>query len=487
MARAAVLLAVALLFAQSPVGRPGGTIAGVAVDVDGGALPGTTITVNAGSIVRTAVTDPFGRFFITGLPDGRYTAAARLVGFEGASHEDIDVTRGRSTHVKFVLRIACLGHVDYIDNGLPWVINQSDVIAHIRIPALDTPAACPATPSVNHCACTLHQPAVLQLLKGHLGESRQLRLIQNRANIRGEEPPYVPGDEFIAFLKLDVSARAFDRVSGPLYMFRIRNGRIDLGGRTLTSFTDGMTVAEFRDAIQALTQAAGEKAGRVTGVATDMTGAAIPGATITLRWAESERTVFTDGRGAFSFYDVPPGRYAVIASLQGFYSLPHRGVVVSPGASATLMFELETDCMRPGEDAVDLGLAGMRNEAELIAHIRITALVPPAACAMRSHCACTLHHATVLRAIKGQPLRELRLLQEGAGYASVERPYAAGDEFIALLKRDDESHAFVRMTGPRYMFRVRNDRVDLEGRALPGFRNGMTVAEFEKALAAMTR
>jgi hypothetical protein len=104
---------------------------------------------------------------------------------------------------------------------------------------------------------------------------------------------------------------------------------------------------------------------------------------------------------------------------------------------------------------------------------------------MESHCSCTLHHATVVRVIRGQPLRELRLLQEGAGYATREQPYAAGDEFIAFLKRDDKNHAFARTNGPRYIFRVRDGRVDLAGRSLPGFTDGMSVAEFERALRAV--
>lgn len=222
--------------------------------------------------------------------------------------------------------------------------------------------------------------------------------------------------------------------------------------------------------------------GRVTGIATDSSGAPMPGTTITLRWETSERTVVTDSRGAFSFYDVPQGQYAVIASLQGFYSAPHTGVALSPGGSAALVFELVTDCMRAADTAPDRGVGWAVSEADLIAHIRIPALVPASACSIPSHCTCTLHHASVLRVVRGQPLRELRLIQEGAGYGMAERPYVPGDEFIAFLKRDDRNHAYQRLAGANYMFPVRDGRVYLAGRRLQGFTDGMTVPAFLEAL-----
>jgi hypothetical protein len=89
--------------------------------------------------------------------------------------------------------------------------------------------------------------------------------------------------------------------------------------------------------------------------------------------------------------------------------------------------------------------------------------------------------------MKGKPPREFRLLQGGAGYGTGERPYAPGDEFIAFLKRDAESHGFGRVMGPHYVFPVRDGRVgaDVTGRLPPGFRDGMTIAEFERALRAV--
>lgn len=237
-------------------------------------------------------------------------------------------------------------------------------------------------------------------------------------------------------------------------------------------------------AVFALALATQPQPGRVTGVVTDTGGGLIPGTTITLRSAQSERTTVTDTKGAFVFDNVPPGRYAAIASLVGFYGEPHTDVIVSSGGHVSLKFELVTDCLS-SVDYIDRGIASAVKEADVIAHIRIPAPARPLACAVVPHCTCTLHGASVMLVLQGQPPRDLRLLQEGAGYASAERPYAPGDEFIAFLKRDDKNHAFGRVAGPTYMFRVRNGRVEFTGRVPAGFNTGMTVAEFDRALRLM--
>lgn len=222
--------------------------------------------------------------------------------------------------------------------------------------------------------------------------------------------------------------------------------------------------------------------GHVTGFVTDTAGGLIPGTTITLRSGERERTAVTDAQGAFSFSDVPPGRYAVVASLHGFYGQPHTDVIVTAGGTVYLKFELLTDCLAH-VDYVDMGLPWTLREADLVAHIRVAR--PDAACAMSSVCSCTLHSASVLSVLKGQPLSEIRMLQEGAGFSSTERPYAAGDEFIAFLKRDNTNHAFARIAGPLYMLRVRDGRVHFGGRPPPaGLKEGMTISEFANALRA---
>jgi uncharacterized protein (DUF2141 family) len=59
--------------------------------------------------------------------------------------------------------------------------------------------------------------------------------------------------------------------------------------------------------------------GSIRGVATDDTGAAIPGSAVTLKSVDQSttRTAVSDGSGAFLFENLKPGRYTVSVALAG--------------------------------------------------------------------------------------------------------------------------------------------------------------------------
>lgn len=65
-------------------------------------------------------------------------------------------------------------------------------------------------------------------------------------------------------------------------------------------------------------RAAAQPAQALRGTVVDATGAALPGATVTLAANGVGRKATTDGVGAFVFQDVPRGSYTVTAALQGF-------------------------------------------------------------------------------------------------------------------------------------------------------------------------
>src|SRR5204863_2256568 len=58
----------------------------------------------------------------------------------------------------------------------------------------------------------------------------------------------------------------------------------------------------------------------VAGVVADITGAVLPDAQVELISAPANvvKTASTDGSGAFRFDDVPPGRYQIRVSFEGF-------------------------------------------------------------------------------------------------------------------------------------------------------------------------
>src|SRR5258705_6380893 len=82
--------------------------------------------------------------------------------------------------------------------------------------------------------------------------------------------------------------------------------------------------------------------GRLGGVVRDATGAAVPGATVTITNAATNatQTVTSSADGSYSA-NVPPGTYTVTVSLRGFGRQTRRELKVDGGAAAAADFALE--------------------------------------------------------------------------------------------------------------------------------------------------
>jgi hypothetical protein len=91
--------------------------------------------------------------------------------------------------------------------------------------------------------------------------------------------------------------------------------------------------------------AQGAVTGRIEGVVKDTTGAALPGVTVT---ASSDALVMrqvntvTDGRGVYRFPALPPGKYAVEATLSGFQTARREGVrlILSQAIAVDLVMDV---------------------------------------------------------------------------------------------------------------------------------------------------
>src|SRR5262249_26378147 len=74
--------------------------------------------------------------------------------------------------------------------------------------------------------------------------------------------------------------------------------------------------------------------GTVSGTVKDPQGGVIPGAAVTLT-SDTRGTklsdVFTNDQGDFTFVNVPPDKYTIAVSMQGFKPAKQSGVSVSPG------------------------------------------------------------------------------------------------------------------------------------------------------------
>jgi iron complex outermembrane recepter protein len=90
----------ALVVGAAPLAAQGGTVRGTISDSSGATLPNATVVVE-GTESR-GVSGPQGQYEIRGVPAGRYTARARLIGFQ-AGTATIEVTAGGEVRQDFTL------------------------------------------------------------------------------------------------------------------------------------------------------------------------------------------------------------------------------------------------------------------------------------------------------------------------------------------------------------------------------------------------
>jgi len=83
--------------------------------------------------------------------------------------------------------------------------------------------------------------------------------------------------------------------------------------------------------------------GAITGTVTDQTGAAVPGATVTLKNTETgvSRSALSSETGKYEARSLPNGTYEISASLAGFRSVVRSGVALAVGQNAVVDFALQ--------------------------------------------------------------------------------------------------------------------------------------------------
>jgi len=113
--------------------------------------------------------------------------------------------------------------------------------------------------------------------------------------------------------------------------------------------------------------------GTILGTVKDTTGASVPGATVTIRNADTGavRTVMTDTSGAFDVPELPTGHYEVKAEHQGFKTFVRAGVTLDVAQQAVINFTLDVgattqEVVVTGEAPIvntqDATLGGLVNE-----------------------------------------------------------------------------------------------------------------------------
>ena len=83
--------------------------------------------------------------------------------------------------------------------------------------------------------------------------------------------------------------------------------------------------------------------GRIQGMVTDPSGAAVPGAQLTVSGPAlmTPRTTTTQSDGSYVFEQLPPGAYELSVAASGFSNLVQRGIVINPGFTATIRPQLK--------------------------------------------------------------------------------------------------------------------------------------------------
>ena len=87
--------------------------------------------------------------------------------------------------------------------------------------------------------------------------------------------------------------------------------------------------------------------GGVTGIVEDTSGAAVPGATVTITNQETglEMTAVSDETGTYTVRNVPGGTYTLKASLEGFKEFVQTGIPITVGNIVRINGKLEVGAL----------------------------------------------------------------------------------------------------------------------------------------------
>src|SRR5215470_6288931 len=99
----------------------------------------------------------------------------------------------------------------------------------------------------------------------------------------------------------------------------------------------------FAVAIMSVATAIGQTTGTITGTVADQSGAAVPGATVTLKNTDTgiSRTTLTSENGKYEALSLPAGTYEISASLTGFRMVVRTGINLKVGQNAVVDFALQ--------------------------------------------------------------------------------------------------------------------------------------------------
>lgn len=202
--------------------------------------------------------------------------------------------------------------------------------------------------------------------------------------------------------------------------------------------------------------------GTIQGKVVDRSGGTMPGVTIAVTGADSQRTVVTDPGGSYRLTDLVPGRYSVRATLAGFCTETKDNVTVTDRQVADVQFMLMVAGLMD-VSWITVDAPHDFRQADAVVYLRVDRVVGPRPWETSPCRTVTTpeYRATILAVAKSHPkLTSVRFTFLNGHMNYGEPGYVAGDEFVAFLNWDDGLGAFFRKNGPPMLYPVRGGRVD---------------------------
>jgi len=236
--------------------------------------------------------------------------------------------------------------------------------------------------------------------------------------------------------------------------------------------------------------------GVLVGTVRDGEGGVIPGATIFALAGGSRWQIHSDAAGRYRL-EVPAGVYRVEVQLAGFRRTTIEPVVVPPAKEVQRDFTMHVGILSHADYVLPSSLAKVVPQAHVIAHLRVVRSSETQLIGTEMNVLGVEHEVVVLTVVKGGQLGvkpgPARFLQENAGvwieegrqHIGENRAYKAGDEFVALLRRESDGR-LREFSGRHLTFPVASGRVSQQGGPIPGFTNGITLEDFLEVLRKLS-
>jgi hypothetical protein len=195
--------------------------------------------------------------------------------------------------------------------------------------------------------------------------------------------------------------------------------------------------------------------GSIAGCATDPSGGALPGVTVTAAGARATRQIVTDPKGCYVLPNLEAGDYSVEAKLAGFKTMTRSGVVVRPGETTGIDLSLCLGVLSEHVWVLPRSYEDLVRAAEAVVHVRVTATRLEPDCENS-----WIHTAQVLRVLKpaaGLTSPSIEFSQFRSGTEPT--PYRVGAELIMGISLSRSGKPAERTAGPFGVYYVTGGRV----------------------------